>query len=396
MRVLYFCPHQVWPTNTGARLRNFHLANAVGSCQSVTLLQILQPGQAVLTSPPNNFERVLSVEKSRSYTVGKVLRGMIGPVPVTVLNYTAASVNRYLKEILENGNFDLVQLESVHLISYLKTIRSMASKPRVVLDWHNIESELMERYACSTKNPAKRIVANRTASLLAKVELEALASCNAHTVVSEREKEKLINRCPSATIKVIPNGVDTASFQGENQAADQTSLLFVGSMDYHANEEAMLWFFHEVWPKLSADLPELKFVVAGRNPSAAVKQMSSERVKVTGTVDDVRPYYDSAAAVIVPLRVGGGTRLKILEAMAAGVPVISTRLGAEGLKVIDGKNILLADSPADIQKAVQRVVGDKQLRTSLAGAARQLVRSNYDWGELGNKLGMLYSEICAR
>jgi glycosyltransferase involved in cell wall biosynthesis len=380
--------------NTGARLRNFHLANAVASGSSVTFLQILQPGESVVTPPANNFECVLSVEKDPSYTLGKVLRGMIGPLPVTVLNYTAASVNRYLKETLEGGNFDLVQLESIHLISYLRTIRSTASKPKVLLDWHNIESELMERYARSTKNPAKRIVAIRTAKLLAKVELEALASCDAHTVVSDREKEKLITRCPSAKIKVIPNGVDTAYFQGESQTRDRTSLLFVGSMDYHANEEAVLWFFHEVWPKLSADLPQLDFVIAGRNPSAAVQAISSERVKVTGTVDDVRPYYQNAAAVIVPLRVGGGTRLKILEAMAAGVPVVSTRLGAEGLDVKNGKDILLADSSIEIQKALQQVFSDKSLRTRLVEAGRQLVRSNYDWAELGNKLSALYSEIC--
>ncbi len=144
--------------NTGARLRNFHLANAVGTRASVTFLQILQPGEAVVTPPPNNFERVLSVEKSRSYTYGKVLRGMVGPLPVTVLNYTAASVEGYLKGILQTGNFDLIQLESIHLISYLKTIRSMASRTKILLDWHNIESELMERYARSTKTPAKRIV----------------------------------------------------------------------------------------------------------------------------------------------------------------------------------------------------------------------------------------------
>jgi glycosyltransferase involved in cell wall biosynthesis len=380
--------------NTGARLRNFHLANAVGTRASVTFLQILQPGEAVVTPPPNNFERVLSVEKSRSYTYGKVLRGMVGPLPVTVLNYTAASVEGYLKGILQTGNFDLIQLESIHLISYLKTIRSMASRTKILLDWHNIESELMERYARSTKNPAKRIVANRTANLLAKVELEALSNCDAHTVVSEREKEKLISHCPSASIKVIPNGVDTAFFQGETQNRERNSLLFVGSMDYHANEEAVLWFFHEVWPKLSADMPRLHFVIAGRNPSAAAKAISCERVIVTGTVDDVRPCYETAAAVIVPLRVGGGTRLKILEAMAAGVPVIATRLGAEGLDVRDGKDILLADSSLDIQNAVQQVVSDKELRISLAEAGRELVRSKYDWAELGNKLAALYSEIC--
>jgi glycosyltransferase involved in cell wall biosynthesis len=392
-RILYFCPQQLWPVNTGARLRNFHLANALAANCSVTLLQILQPGEAIVAPPDGtSFERVLTVHKDRSYTPGKILRGLLGPVPVTLLNYTSARVAGYLREILKDGGFQAVQLESIHLFGYLKEIQAAPGKPAILLDWHNIESELMRRYAESATNPAKRMVAKRTASLLARTEMRALAACDAHTVVSEREKEKLLVRAPQALIQVIPNGVDTAAYGAVWQAAG-TDLLFVGSMDYHANEEAVTWFAAEIWPRIADDFPALNFVIAGRNPSATVRALASERLTVTGTVDDVIPYYQKAFAVIVPLRVGGGTRLKILEAMAAGTPVISTRLGAEGLDVADGEQILFADTPEQMQAAVKRLRADPSLRLRLREAGRILVRERYDWRALGTQLEAVHRAL---
>jgi glycosyltransferase involved in cell wall biosynthesis len=395
-RILYFCPQQLWPVNTGARLRNFHLANALGMGCSVTLLQILQPGEAVVAPPAGvNFERVLTVYKDRSYTPGKILRGLWGPTPVTLLNYTSAGVTAYLREILKDGGFQAVQLESIHLFGYLNEIRSAPGKPAVLLDWHNIESELMRRYAEAATDPAKRMVAKRTAALLARTELRALAECDAHTVVSEREKEKLLARAPKALIQVIPNGVDTAAY-GAVPQGEGTDLLFVGSMDYHANEEAVIWFAAEIWPRIANDFPALNFVIAGRNPSATVRALASERITVTGTVDDVVPYYQKAFAVIVPLRVGGGTRLKILEAMAAGTPVISTRLGAEGLDVVDGEQILFADTPEQMQAAVNRLRADPSLRLRLSEAGRNLVRERYAWRALGTQLEAVHRGLLDR
>ncbi len=291
--------------------------------------------------------------------------------------------------------FDAVQMESIHLVLYLETIQKLNNPPPAILDWHNIESELMRRYAEGTSNPAKKLIAKRTAQLLENLENQALRSFTAHTVVSERERDKLLARYPGAPIRVIPNGVDTAAFRGDrvsNPSGRQT-LLFVGSMDYHANSDAVLWFCRAIWPGAAAEFPQLDFKIVGRNPPDSVKALAGPRIIVTGTVDDVRPFYHEAFAVVVPLRVGGGTRLKILEAMAAAVPVVSTNLGAEGIEAQHQREILLADSPEEIIASIRALLTQTELAPRLRTAALTLVARHYDWGVLGKKLADLYESI---
>lgn len=403
MRILFFCPHYLWPINTGARLRNFYLANALAQQCSVTLVQLLQPGEV----PPDSeavtsFEQVLSFRKDKSYTPGKILRGLVGPLPITVLNYSSEAVSRRLSKLLEDKAFDIVQVESIHLFRYLEVIRAAPNNPLLLFDWHNVESGLMWRYAEQANLP-KRMVARRTAQLLEQVEYKALEVCDAHTVVSEREKAELLKRNPGATIEVIPNGVDTSFYSHhETGALDQTvqppalTLLFVGSMDYHANIDAVSSFVRDVWPRLSHEFPELHFTVAGRNPPGSVQSLASSRVHITGTVRDVRPFYSRAIAVIVPLRVGGGTRLKILEAMAAGVPVISTTLGAEGLDVQNNVHLLLADSAEEMGAAIRSLLQDPARRSQLIESAKTLVQEEYDWTVLGKRLLRVYDELIKR
>jgi len=353
-------------------------------------LQAVNPADSPSSPSPNSFQSVLSAVRGKSYSALNVLRGIRGPIPVTVLNYASKDIERVLREALESSAFNAVQIESIHMAPYLEMIRRRNPGINAVLDWHNVESELIQQYAASTANPAKRFIAGRTSTLLYRMEQDALKSFSAHTVVSELERDKLLKRAPDAKIHVIANGVDTAAFARPGSTASRRTLLFVGSMDYHANSEAVLWFCREIWPRLAAEFPSLDFKIVGRNPPSSVKDLASDRITVTGTVDDVRPYYHEAFSVVVPLRVGGGTRLKILEAMAAGVPVISTRLGAEGIAAEDRKQILLADTPADMAAAIRSLLTEPGLVSSLRDSARTLVESNYDWRVLGAKLAELY------
>jgi len=390
LKILFLCPQPLWPVNTGARLRNFHLANALCAHAEVTILQAVNPADSPSSPSPNSFQSVLSAVRGKSYSALNVLRGIRGPIPVTVLNYASKDIERVLREALESSAFNAVQIESIHMAPYLEMIRRRNPGINAVLDWHNVESELIQQYAASTANPAKKFIASRTSTLLYRMEQDALKSFSAHTVVSELERDKLLKRAPDAKIHVIANGVDAATFARPGSTASRRTLLFVGSMDYHANSEAVLWFCREIWPRLAAEFPSLDFKIVGRNPPSSVKDLASDRITVTGTVDDVRPYYHEAFSVVVPLRVGGGTRLKILEAMAAGVPVISTRLGAEGIAAEDRKQILLADTPADMAAAVRSLLTEPGLVSSLRDSARSLVETNYDWRVLGAKLAELY------
>jgi polysaccharide biosynthesis protein PslH len=296
----------------------------------------------------------------------------------------------------------VVQMEGVHLMKYLPIIRNSPAPPHVVVDWHNIESEIMSRFANRTHNWGRRMAARRTAKQIERAEDRLLDSCALHTVTSERERQKLLARRPRANVHVIANGVDTHHYEPVRMAEAnhqdgrgclKNTILFVGYMDYHANADAVTWFCREVWPGVARNHPDLQFVIVGRDPAPEVWALQSDRILVTGTVDDVRPFYESAVAAVVPLRMGSGTRLKILEAMAAGVPVVSTRVGAEGIDAEDNVHLLLAESAADFSTAIARLTTSKETRDGLTTAARSLVTRRYDWSVIGEQLYRLHAGL---
>ncbi|HLH05352.1 MAG TPA: glycosyltransferase [Bryobacteraceae bacterium] len=396
MRILFFCPQQIWPVNSGSRLRNAHLATALARRCSVTVIQILQPSDDWKEpAEASLFEDLLVIRKKQSYTPGMVLKGMLGPQPVTVLNYQSAEIGALLEKTLASRPFDAVQMETSNLVGYLDIIRRAPGRPSLIVDWHNIDSELMSRFAAETKNAGKKLVARRTATLLAHVEAQLAREAEGHAVCSERDRQALLAHNPHAKIAVVPNGVDASAFTPVPRNPENRSLLFVGSMDYHANVDAVVWFARSVWPEIARRHPQLVFTIAGRRPGPEIQALASDRIRVTGTVDDIRPYYAQACAVIVPVRVGSGTRLKILEAMAMGVPVISTTLGAEGIAVTDGQNILLADTESAMSDAVGRILSDPSFAERIAGAARNLVANEYDWQLVGEKLYDLHAGLAA-
>jgi glycosyltransferase involved in cell wall biosynthesis len=403
MRILYFAQQASWPLTTGARLRNYHLARQLGAHCSVTFAGLRESSEAEPPDPPANsgFERNITLTRAKAYTPWKILRGLLGPTPVTLLNYFDRDAAASLARIVEDCQIDAVQVESVHLMPYLPRILGARRRPAVLIDWHNIESELMYRYGAMATGPARMFAVKRTAFLIEKSEDRLLASCRIHTVASERERTELLRRSPGSDVRVVPNGVDVNYYSDAAMAAERPAfpgdqgpvLLFVGSMDYHANIDAVLWFARQIWPELKRRHARAHFFVVGRNPPPEVRNLAGGDITITGTVDDVRPWYAGAAAVVVPIRTGSGTRLKILEAMAAGVPVISTRLGAEGLSVLDGLDIILADGEAEMAQGIDRVLSSEPLKRQLREAARKLVADRYDWSFPGRQLYRIHCEM---
>jgi glycosyltransferase involved in cell wall biosynthesis len=432
---LYFAQRECWPPDTGQKLRNYYLARELARRAFVTYLGFsenggrggLRRGASVINAPgsslaanvqsarpPANIEdfcqRVVNVPRGRGNTLLKIMRGAVGRKPLPALNYKTPVMTRQLEQLLEGQNFDLVQVESIHLAEYLPVIRAARRRPFTVCDWHNVESELMWRYSERAPTIAHRFYAKITARRLEEMELRMLRDFDAHTVVSERDRARLLELAPWAKVQVIENGVDTEYYsdpeieqayaawratEARSAHADgagpgsgrRRRAVFVGSMDYYPNVEAVVRFAREIWPNVCERNPGLIFTIVGRNPAPAVLALTNiYGIEVTGTVPDVRPYYREAMASVVPLRMGAGSRLKILEAMAAGVPVVSTRLGAEGLEVKNGQNIILADTQDEIADAlVGASTGDQRWRR-LADAGREQARARYDWSAIGKKL----------
>jgi polysaccharide biosynthesis protein PslH len=395
MRVLQFAPRVCWPLDTGAKLRNYHLARVLAQRAGVSLLAFIDQPQS-LANLEEFYQQVITVKRDSAYTIAKMVRGGLGSTPLPVLNYTTDSMERALGHLLSEQDFDIVQLESIHLMNYLPTILRADKRAAVVCDWHNVESELMQRYSEREPGRLRRAYAGRTARLMSKFEKRALREFDAHIVVSQRDAERLRDLNSEARIFVIENGVDTA-FYSDLEVQDESlahRIVFVGSMDYHANIDGAANFAREVWPRLRERQTKLVFTIVGKDPAPEVRRLAQlPGVEVTGTVDDVRPFYREAIAAVVPLNVGGGSRLKILEAMAAGVPVVSTTLGAEGLEVRHDENILIADTNEELAKAITSVIENEAQRHHLIAAGHSLVSRRYDWSSLGASLSRVYEEL---
>ena len=397
MRVLYLSPRECWPPNSGAKLRDYHLARALGQDGDLTYVYFGRE-QTVAEAARNMpfATTAIAVPPPNTYTPGKILRGLFGRNPLPVENYTSNEMTARLGGLLQTRQFDVVHIDIIHLHAYISVIRKRTPNVPIMLNWHNIESEAMFRYAVTGTGRLRRLYARLTARRLQRLERRALKTYFGHVVCSRREERELRRTNGSARIATIENGVDTRYFAAQTGSRSRKRLLFVGLMSYYANVDGIRWFVREIWPGLRARFPELLLTVVGANPNAAVLALRSEPgVEVTGTVADVRPFYAEAFAAIVPLRTGGGTRLKILEAMAAGVPVVSTRLGAEGLAVADKVNILFAEDNASWAGGIQKL-RDSPYRDELTRNARELVRSQYDWDIIGRKLLATYREWLAQ
>jgi glycosyltransferase involved in cell wall biosynthesis len=412
MRVLYFSPRICWPTTSGSHLRDFYFAKGLAQKSDLTYFGLVTgdaEAQAErLRGQLGGGARVMAVCREASYRRTNIIRGFLGPTPLNVLNFTSTRVLAEVERILHEQTFDTIQIESMHLIAYARRIRELRPLTPLISAWHNIESDFLVRYAETDSTGLRRWSARPTARLSRNVENELLRLCDRHTVCSEREREVLLARAPAARIEVVRNGIDYAflsatpsetkpAADGEPAAAAgaRHDVLFLGRMDYHANVDAALFFASKVWPLIHARRPELRLMVVGAEPAKPVLALRGHGISVTGTVDDVRPFYQRALASVVPLRVGGGTRLKVLEAMAAGVPVVSTTLGAEGLVVTPGKDILIADTPEAMADAVISLQPESPQWQQMTTHARRLVQAEYDWPVMGEILWRVHAEQVA-
>lgn len=371
-------------------MRDFHFARALSRGSELTYVFFgSEDSAAELRANLGSDANVIAVPPPAKYSPEKIVRGLVGKYPLPVLNYTSPEMAEALARLLREEAYDLIHLDSIHFAAYLPALHETAPGTKVVLNWHNIESELMQRYAVAAPSAGRRLYAGWTARQMRKLEDLMLRQCFGHVVCSERERAVLQARSGARTV-VAPNGVDTAFFQPQQQESERRRVVFVGQMSYFPNAAGAEWFVQDVWPALRAQYPQLTLTIVGASPRPEVQALAQhERVEVTGTVPDVRPFYADAYAAVVPLLTGGGTRLKILEAMAAGTPVISTDLGAEGLPVSDRRDILIARDGESWRKAFQSLTVPA-FREALVRQARQLVVNEFDWSVIGDNLSRLY------
>lgn len=395
-RILFISPRQCWPLLSGAKLREYYFLRSLARGARLTYVYFAENGENARIEEHLPFcEDVISIPRPVTYRAWNLLRGAFGRWPLPILNYTSSAMAAALARV--KRSYDLVHLDSIHMMRYSELLAEMPGvAKRLVYGWNNIESEAMRRYAGVVPSRMKRLYAKQTARKLERLEKKILLTAFGHIVCSARERDHLLRIAPAARIVTIENGVDTAYFDGAaGKEGPRRRIIFVGKMDYYPNIEAAKHFVERIWPVVRGRLPGTTLTIVGSNPVDAVRALDGVMgVNVTGTVLDLRPYYRDALAAIVPLRTGGGTRLKILEAMAAGVPVISTRLGAEGLSVEPGREILIADAnePQEWAAHLELLVERPPERSRIVACGSQLVRTRYDWAIVGDALQRTYGE----
>lgn len=314
----------------------------------------------------------LSTYSGYGQRIGCLLRGE----PFSVERFRSEAMRRALARHLEGGGMDAVVCDSLYAMVNLPP-----TDVPVVLNCHNVEHMIYERFADLARNPAQRLYARIEGAALRTVEAQACGRATVALVCSEQDRTMLLALRPGLQAEVAPNVVDVdrlAPPAGRVPAEAQT-LLFSGGMDWYPNRDAVDFFARDIFPLVRAQAPEVRLVVAGRNPPAAWAQRLGRQpgIELTGTVADMRPYLWSATLVVVPLRMGSGTRIKILEACAAGKAVVSTRVGAEGLSLRDGEAIVLADEPAEFAARVLELLQNPARREAIAAAGQQATRAQY-------------------
>lgn len=393
MHILFLAPRVPWPLDTGGKIRTYHMLKGLARFHHVTVLafwdtEVERQGAGALADLGAEIEIVPRSTELRARVLDAAL-GAATSMPYTMRKYERAAMRARIREVQLRQRIDLVHCDHLHMAQYGPLLEAPFA-----IDEHNIESLILRRYAedAREKLPVRAAYLQQFI-LLRRYEGAMAEKAWACLVCSEEDRRELSDISRQRHLRVAPNGVDLDFFGDPNvRLVAEGHLCFTGSMDWQPNEDAACWFHAEILPEIRYVFPRLPFYVVGRNPSARVQALgeADPATMVTGTVIDVRPYLRGALALVVPMRVGGGTRLKILEAFAARCPVISTRVGAEGIQAEPERHFLVAESAKEFAVQVRRLATEKALRQQLTEAASELVHARYGWGAIARDVAEFY------
>ncbi|RRR76367.1 MAG: glycosyltransferase [Candidatus Viridilinea halotolerans] len=393
MRILILTPYPPYPLRSGGALRVYHVARGLAERHEVTLLSFAPDAAAVAAMAPlRAWCHVVTVPSPVPRSLAqRALTTLSSSQPDMALRGQSRAYAEALSRLVAAESFAVILAASIEMASYLLPLHGLG--PRLVLDQFNAEYLLQRRAALNDLAAALRLrpraLVGGLYSLLqwrklARYERMLLQQLDATTVVSEEDRCALARLQPHAAqrLVVVPNGVDTSHVRPGAVRGNRghATLVFTGTLDYRPNIDALRWFTAEVLPLICAREPATRLLIVGRAAGAAVHSLASATVEIIGEVAEVAPYIDGAAVYIVPMRIGGGSRLKLLEALAMEAPVVSTPLGAEGiLGLRDGEHLLLAAQPQAFADAVLRLIADPALGQQLGAAGRAHVVADYDW-----------------
>jgi len=317
------------------------------------------------------FHEAPTARSASFYT--QAARSALSAMPLAVSRWRSAALRECVKQLIEEQRFDHV------VCDFLAAAPNVPGIERAALFQHNIETIIWERLRDTAANPLRQLVFRYEAARMLAYERSICRAAGHVIAVSEEDADRMRARFGISRISAVPTGVDINFFAPPSDCSAATDLVFVGSMNWIPNIDGVSYFSQQIMPLILTRKPDCRVAIVGRTPPTSITRLAQPNLLVTGSVPDIRPYLWASKVCIVPLRIGGGTRLKIYEAMAARIPVVSTSVGAEGLPVCDGENIILADEPRQFAEACLDLLADSDKRRRLAGRAWDLVASRHSW-----------------
>ena len=395
MNILIVTTRLPYPMISGAKIRAFHILKALAERHKVTLISFYgteaeEKHFNVYTSLGVKFIPILNPAIDRQVGLKALFHSLSSGLPLTVSKYTHSAMSEAIAENVRTA--DVIHCEHMHMAEYLLGIHD---KPKV-LDAHNVETQIAYRYSRCESNMLKKLILSLNYCAMRSYEEKVCAGFDMTLSVSLEDQKVLKNEFGAGCVRLLENGVDVDYFSPVNKnLQDQPKkLVFVGAMDWLPNSDGIKYFVKEILPVIRQDFPGIKLDVVGKDPPLDIRQLSDiDGIRVTGTVDDVRPYVHDSHLYVVPLRFGGGSRLKILEAFSMGKPVVSTSLGCEGIECVNGKDLLVADNPDDFAASVVRLLKDPEICCMLTNNARTLAVNVYSWKVICKKLLNYYDEL---
>jgi glycosyltransferase involved in cell wall biosynthesis len=388
LRILWVKSNKLLPVHSGGDIRSYNIARQLARKHELTFLSYYD-GVADAKYEQQLTEHFpgcvcIAAGKAQTSTLARGVDYMgriTSPLPYAVGRFACKQVQKTIRQFFDARKFDVAVCDfldaAVNFPAQLSTIS--------VLFQHNIEAEIWRRHAETESNPVKRRLYNIECRKMLRYERNVVKSFHHVIAVSEHDRSLMECWVEGSRITVVPTGVDLEHYKPDFSRKTSPSLvMFVGAMDWEPNVDAMQYFCREIWPAVLAQNPNARLRIVGRNPGERVRSLSAPSVEITGRVPSVLDHLREAAVVVVPLRIGGGTRLKIYEAMAAGKAVVSTFIGAEGLDVHHGHDIFLADGPKDFCDAVLTLLANEDLRHKYEVSAAPHA-AQYDWQIVAEK-----------
>jgi glycosyltransferase involved in cell wall biosynthesis len=396
MRILWVKAGKLLPVNRGVNIRSYNILRCLANDHEVTLLSYYAGRRdlAYESEIGHHLPGALVVYTSGMDTslfgrgIDYLLRLPSG-LPYSVAKFTAPEIQHTLRASIQSRRFDIAVCD---FLTPSSNFPQALATPTVLFQ-HNVESELWRRQAERQSNWVKKLVFSVEARRLFRYEQMAVKKFHHIIAVSEHDRDEMTKMAGPLPITVIPTGVDFERYRAARRSSPtEPTVVFTGDMSYEPNVDGVAYLCREIWPRVRMELGGARLRLVGRNPHRRVRAFASDSVEVTGTVPSVVEYLQQAAVVVVPLRVGAGTRLKIYEAMAMGKAVVSTTIGAEGLDVHHGRDIVLADDPLSFANAIVTLLRDQEVRKRYEAAAAELA-SRYDWSRVSEEFAAILERI---